>query len=158
METFVPRFGGSQMLSPASAGRWHGKKEGPLAIVRRNRRAAERFPLTMKVAYSFFRGRERYVLLRGEGQTIDMSRTGISLRTEQACPTGAVAELLVEWPTPRADSERLQLRVFGSVVRCDERATAIRFFRHEFQAQAAADSGFVESAGIDAGGAADDGV
>jgi hypothetical protein len=87
----------------------------------------------MSVAYRVFLNHERQVLARGKSHTVDISRTGVLLRTRGSYPAGASAELLIEWPAPSEDAMPVQLRIVGPVVRHDERGTAIEILRHGFQ-------------------------
>lgn len=107
-----------------------------LPTVRRDRRSGRRFPLKMSVAYRVFLNRDRLVLGRGKSHTVDMSRTGVLLRTRGYYPAGASAELLIEWPAPGENATAVQLRIFGAVVRHDERGMAIQIYRHGFQSSA----------------------
>ncbi len=99
----------------------------------KDRRRGERFPLKMNVEYSFFLRSARRVLCHGKSRTVDISHTGVLLRTRESCPEGVDAEMLVEWPVSSDQAVPMQLRVHGTVVRSDQRGTAVRIFRHGFQ-------------------------
>jgi hypothetical protein len=109
---------------------------GMLTTARRDRRSGKRFPLKMTVAYRVFLNRDKQVLGSGKSHTVDISRTGVLLRTRGCYPAGASAELLIEWPAPCENATAVQLRILGVVVRRDERGTAIEIFRHGFQSRA----------------------
>jgi hypothetical protein len=104
-----------------------------LTTALRDRRSGRRFPLKMSVAYRVFLNRDRQVLGRGKSHTVDISRTGVLLRTRGYYPLGASAELLIEWPAPGENATAVHLRILGAVVRHDERGTAIEILRHGFQ-------------------------
>jgi len=104
-----------------------------LTTTRRDTRSAKRFPLKLTVAYRVFPSRGSQVLGHGKSRTIDISSTGVLLRTRGHYPAGASAELLIDWPASRENAPAAQLRIFGAVVRHDERGTAIEIFRHGFQ-------------------------
>ena len=107
-----------------------------LTTARGDRRSGRRFPLRMSVAYRVFLNYERQVLGQGKSHTVDMSRTGVLLRTRGAYPAGASAELLIEWPVPSGDATPVQLRIVGTVVRNDEHGMVIEILRHGFQGRA----------------------
>jgi hypothetical protein len=104
-----------------------------LKAVSKDRRRGQRFPLKMNVEYRFFLRSERRVLCQGKSRTVDISRTGVLLKTQDYCPEGVAAEMLLEWPASAKNAVPMQLRVHGTVVRCDKRGTAVRVFRHGFQ-------------------------
>jgi hypothetical protein len=97
------------------------------------RRSGLRFPIRMDVTYRLFIKEDRRILSRGKVQTVDISSTGVLLNTRKPYPPGAAAELSIEWPTISQDAIPLQLRLVGSVVRSDERGTAVKILRHGFK-------------------------
>ncbi len=104
-----------------------------LKATRGERRKGKRFPLSMDVEYRFFLRSERRVLCHGKSKTVDISHTGVLLKTQEACPEGVAAEMLLEWPAPSGNDVPMHLRVHGTVVRSDKRGTVVRIFRHGFQ-------------------------
>ncbi len=101
-----------------------------------DRRSGRRFPIRLEVTYRMFMRENRRIVSRGKAQTLDISRTGVLLNPRVQQPAGTAAELTIEWPPASPDDIPLQLRVVGSVVRSDERGTAVRIRRHRFERSA----------------------
>jgi hypothetical protein len=97
------------------------------------RRRGQRFPLRMEVEYRLFPQEGGRMPLQGKVQTVDISNTGVLLKTRRSCPLGSPAELSIEWPHGSDAAYSLELRLIGSVVRTDKRGIAVRILRYQFQ-------------------------
>ncbi|HUP04310.1 MAG TPA: hypothetical protein VMU19_09995 [Bryobacteraceae bacterium] len=92
-----------------------------------------RFPLKMDVVYRLtLRGQEG-ILSEGTSQTVNISHSGVLLDMERPFPPGVAAELMVKWPVAAEEVTPLQLHLLGSVVRVDQRGTAVKVSRHDFE-------------------------
>ena len=99
------------------------------------RRATQRFPVVLQLAYKAFR---QHTLIReGVGRTIDISSRGILFHPDAALEPGLRLELTIDWPLLHERGAQLRLLAFGEVVRLGEDRAAVRLARHEFQKHAA---------------------
>jgi hypothetical protein len=67
------------------------------------------------------------------GQTLDMSVGGILIDTPEGVPVGSMVELAIDWVGLYHGKPMVHLLVIGSVVRNDDRGTALRILSHEFR-------------------------
>jgi len=96
---------------------------------RKERRSGERFLIPMNLRYR--------LLQKGQGATseisgcvVDISKTGILFGPGLSHQQGAVVSLSIDWPVLYDEAFQIRLSVLGSVVRSDDRGTAIRILRH----------------------------
>src|SRR5437879_8324982 len=89
-----------------------------------DRRASNRLPIAMDVHYKVL-GRKKIILTAGSGKTIDMSGRGLFISTESALVERDRVELAIDWPARRDGVLRLNLVVFGRVVRVEHKQEAI---------------------------------
>ncbi|HWQ54812.1 MAG TPA: PilZ domain-containing protein [Bryobacteraceae bacterium] len=94
-----------------------------------DRRTEHRFEMELPVHYRLLRGSR--VLYEGSGTTANLSRGGLSLKTERFLPSGLSIQLSVEWPVGQGHDQML-LRLSGRILRCDGEVVAVRTNWHEF--------------------------
>lgn len=80
-----------------------------------DRREKIRFPIHRDMRYKLYN--DGLVIAQGRGETTDLASGGIAFRIADALPLGSYVELSVSWPVLLEDSCRMQLIVFGRVIR-----------------------------------------
>lgn len=95
-----------------------------------DRRADRRYTLTLGLRYRSPGNRE--AAQEQEGNTLDISAGGVLFSSRGPLPIGSAVELSIDWPVLLHGTKRIRLKVYGRVMRSDERATALRTIRHEF--------------------------
>jgi hypothetical protein len=95
----------------------------------RDRRRNIRFPLEMELRYRVAARAGQWV----DGRSVNISSSGLLLRTEEAPVPGSKVQLAVCWPQLLDDRVPLRLVVQGRVVRSGEGQAAVRFDRFEFR-------------------------
>lgn len=94
-----------------------------------DRRTERRFEMELPAQYRLLRGSR--VLYEGSGTTANLSRGGLSLKTDRFLPSGLSIQLSVEWPVGHGH-DQMMLRLSGRILRCDGDVVAIRTTWHEF--------------------------
>lgn len=79
------------------------------------RRKKLRFPIKREVRYKLYD--DGNVVAQGRGETTDLASGGIGFRISEALPLGSYLELSVSWPVLLEDTCRMQLTVFGRILR-----------------------------------------
>jgi hypothetical protein len=69
----------------------------------------------------------------GSGRTIDLSSSGLSFTADRPLLTGQELDVSIDWPVLLNGGTKLQLIIFGLVVRTSGRAIALQIRRHEFR-------------------------
>ena len=95
------------------------------------RRLCRRLPITQPVRYKI-QGDRKGTEQIGLGKTLDMSSSGVLFTTEPSLPQGERIELAVDWPVT-LDGVRLELIMWGHVVRADDTRAAMCVERYEFK-------------------------
>jgi hypothetical protein len=95
------------------------------------RRDSIRFPLVLELTYTAT-GR-RVVVRSGTGRSVDLSSSGLSFISDRPLPTGQRLTVSIEWPVLLGGKTKLQLLLWGVIVRTDGTATALRIEQHEFR-------------------------
>ena len=95
------------------------------------RRSCRRFPIAQPVRYKIQGGRKGTEQI-GLGNTLNISSSGVLFTTEPALSKGLLIELAVNWPVTLG-GVRLELIVWGQVVRADELQAAMSIERYEFK-------------------------
>jgi hypothetical protein len=72
---------------------------------------------------------------QGEGETVNMSSTGILFTTQQNLIPGRVVEIAMNWPAQLNNDTPLRLVARGRVVRSELGTAAIEIQRYEFRTQ-----------------------
>jgi hypothetical protein len=93
-------------------------------------RVDARYPLALDLRYRAFDGLPGGT---GSGRTIDLGSSGISFTADRPLTVGQNLDISIDWPVPLTGGVRLQLIVWGSVVRADGNTAALRVQRHEFR-------------------------
>jgi hypothetical protein len=96
------------------------------------RRSGRRFPIRMDFRYRLSRSGQGTTPV-ASGCVVDISRTGILFSPRLSYPEDGVMVLLIDWPARRDKAPPVRLSVLGTVVRSDDRGTAIRIMRHGFE-------------------------
>lgn len=94
------------------------------------RRLKARYPLQLNVRYQTF-GRDDSV--SGEGQTVNLSSTGVLVASADKLNNGVRLRLTIEWPTLLNGTTPLQLVTFGKVVRSDDNGFAVALEHYQFR-------------------------
>lgn len=94
-------------------------------------RLRRRYALKLDVQYKLLN--DGHVLCRGSGRTVNISSTGILFETSDLLPVRNPIELAIDWPMLLDGACQLKIIVQGSVLRSDERGTAVEITRHEFR-------------------------
>lgn len=102
-----------------------------------DRRRAIRFPLAMDLRYRSGVQRDSW----NQGQSINISSSGILIRTEDRFRKGMKIEVAIHWPKKLDDRIPLQLIVQGRVVRVLRSGVAVEFQRFEFRTASVAARG-----------------
>ena len=98
------------------------------------RRKKMRFPLRREMRYKLLD--EGRIAAQGCGETLDMASGGVAFRIPDALPLNCYVELAVSWPVPLDDGCRMQLIVFGRVLRFGEGKYVCTIEKWEFRTQA----------------------
>lgn len=96
-----------------------------------DRRANMRYPLNLAVNYVATRGRR--TLGRGQGFTLNLSRTGVLFESSEPVPPGQRVELRIAWPVSLNGLKDLNLWAQGRTIRSDGRSTAVQILHYEFR-------------------------
>ena len=97
---------------------------------RPERRRKPRFPFVLNVHY---RTLADSPTLAGDGQTVNMSRCGLLIASENSVPVGAQVEVTIEWPVCLGGTVPLKLVTNGRVTRSDPSGFVMLFRRYEFR-------------------------
>ena len=90
-------------------------------------RRATRYELRMGLRYAVFRSGK---LTRGTGESVNLSTTGLLMKTIGAPAQGDVVVAALEWPVPAIDRQPLYLIVSGDVVRVKRPYVALSLRSH----------------------------
>ena len=94
---------------------------------RNHRRAHPRYHLRTALRY-------RHGSEWKDGSTLDMSAGGLLIDIPEELPVDSKLEMAIDWTGLYHDREIVRLFVRASVVRVDERGTALRILSHQFRA------------------------
>ena len=94
------------------------------------RRQAIRFPIRLPVRY-------RLADESSWGRTVDLSSRGALLSLRHRAQPGERVELSISWPVLLHGEVHLTLVAAGTVVRVEERGTAVRFAKSSFRTSSA---------------------
>ena len=97
-----------------------------------HQRSNNRYPIAADVAYQLPAGRSGFGE-EGTGLTVNISSSGILLKTETALPVGVPIALQIDWPAKLNREIALTLHVRGRTHRSDRNRTAVVIMRHEFR-------------------------
>jgi len=94
-----------------------------------DRRVGIRFPIEMELNYRVGGRSVKWI----PGRTINISSSGLLMRTEEAPMPGSRVDVSLAWPQLLDDRVPLQLVVAGKVVRAVEGQVAVVLQRFEFK-------------------------
>ena len=114
-------------------------------IIHGDRRVDRRYAYEMPLRVLYSSGGVAYV---ANGYTTDLGRKAIRFVAETTPPKDSDIELLIAWPFLLQNVCRLQLKVWGKVLRSDDRGTVVRIQRYEFHTHG--ERSFGEAAANDA--------
>jgi hypothetical protein len=97
------------------------------------RRARRRFGMERDVRYKLLQ--DDVIVAQGNGQTVDISSSGVSFLGQHSLTPGAFVELSIGWPVLLEGSCPMRLIVFGRVVRNDGFCSACTIDKYEFRTQ-----------------------
>jgi len=102
-----------------------------LELEPKERRARNRYPISLEVEYSLLNGAriERF----GFGRTLNISSKGILFEAEDALPTGRLIQLAMKWPFLLDGKRALRLHMRGTVIRSDTKYAAVEMAHYEFR-------------------------
>src|ERR1700722_8078696 len=98
------------------------------------RRSKRRFLIQQDVRYQRLQGTD--VLDAGMGRTLDMSSGALRFTTARALRPGDKVKVAVSWPVLLDATCRLQMIIYGWVVRSDGNTAAVTIGHHEFRTRA----------------------
>lgn len=108
------------------------------AKLQTDRRHSDRFPIERDIRYRVLnkRGGEE----AGEGQSLNISSSGVLFTSEHLLLPGRRMELAISWPAQLDNKTPLKLVARGRVVRFEAGRAAIEIQQYEFRTQSAAAS------------------
>ena len=98
-----------------------------------DRRHSDRFPIQCEVRYRLMS--KRIGEQAGEGNTLNMSSSGVLFTSDHLLLPGRRVELAIRWPAQLNNKVPLQLVARGRVVRFEEGRAAIEIQQYEFRTQ-----------------------
>ena len=117
----------------------------PIGIDQPDRRANQRYPITLEVEYQV---PDRYGFQQnGLGRTINISSRGVLLDVSDPLPNQCPIRLSINWPFLLDGSIPLKLVMRGNIVRVLDNRIAVRVTEHAFHLarQATQQGGVVET-------------
>jgi len=100
---------------------------------RPERRLKRRFGIERDARYKLLFGYR--IAETGAAKTVNISSSGVWIRTATALPEGVPIERAISWPALLNDSCPMTLMVFGCVLRSSDSGAAISIERYEFRTQ-----------------------
>ncbi len=95
------------------------------------RRGSNRFPISRDVRYKIVGPQKEPE--PGQGETVNMSSTGVLFTTEQELSPGRRVEMDISWPARLNDTCPLKLVAKGTVVRAEPGKAALEIQQYEFR-------------------------
>jgi hypothetical protein len=102
---------------------------------KQDRRSKRRFLIEQDVQYQRLQGTK--VLDSGIGKTVDMSSSAIRFTTGLALQQGDKVKIAVNWPVLLDATCRLNMVIYGWVLRSDGNTAAVTIGHHELRTRAA---------------------
>lgn len=97
------------------------------------RRLKQRFQIERDARYKLLFGYR--IAESGAARTVNISSSGVWIRTSTALPEGVPIELAISWPVLLNDNCPMKLMVFGCVMRSTDSGAAVSIERYEFRTQ-----------------------
>lgn len=104
----------------------------PTKTIERRRKA--RFSLQRELRYKLLE--DDAIVASGNGETVDMSSSGVLFTIDQKLKRGTFVELSISWPVLLDQTCPMRLIVFGRVQRSASERTACTVDKYEFRTQA----------------------
>lgn len=101
------------------------------AVPQSDRRAHQRYPITLDVEYKLFDGTG--VQRKGSGRSINISSRGVLLALPGPLPSLGSVQLSIKWPFLLEDSIALKLMMHGNIVRVEGDTIAVQVTGYEFR-------------------------
>jgi hypothetical protein len=98
-----------------------------------DRRSKARFQIRRELRYKV-RGKGK-ALQSGAGTTVNIGSGGVAFRTDKPLVAGAPVELSISWPALLDDVCPMRLKVFGRILRVEDRNAVCNVDRYEFRTQ-----------------------
>jgi len=98
------------------------------------RRAKLRFPMRRELRYKLLE--ENTIIAAGNGETVDMSSSGVAFSADQRLKPGSFIELSISWPVLLDQNCPMRLIVFGRVQRSSDEKAVCSIDKYEFRTQA----------------------
>ena len=102
---------------------------------RRERRSGHRYPVDLLIEYELGRAGKGHP--SGQGRVVNMSSSGILIRSDRMLIANQPIRLRINWPALLNDVVPLALRVEGVTVRVDGDLTALKILKSEFRTRPA---------------------
>jgi hypothetical protein len=99
------------------------------------RRRSARFPIRCKLQSKIYKGRS--ATLDGNGETLNMSSSGVLFHSDCDCPVAGNIELSIDWPVQPDENCVVKLVIQGRFIRHENSQFAVKIQRFEFRKQAA---------------------
>jgi hypothetical protein len=111
------------------------KLRTPHAITDGERRASVRYSLKLDLRYTAEAGHAPVTV--GTGKTTNVSSSGLSFTGDTPLLAGQNVKVYIDWPVMLDGSVKLQLEIWGVVVRVDGTNFAIQIEKHHFKTRSA---------------------
>jgi hypothetical protein len=99
------------------------------------RRKSKRFPIRRKLQFKTLNKRSE--TLGGNGETVNISSSGLLFTSDCDPPVGSRVELSIDWPVQLNEKCLLKLVAQGRIIRHESDKFAVKISSHEFRTQAA---------------------
>ena len=98
-----------------------------------DRRNKARFPFQRELRYKLLE--QDTIVASGNGETLDMSSSGVAFDAKQPLKEGSFVELSISWPVLLDESCPMRLIIFGRIVRSSQEKTVCTVDKYEFRTQ-----------------------
>jgi hypothetical protein len=98
-------------------------------------RRSRRFPIQCTLLFKTWNGRSP--IFTGNGETLNVSSSGVLFKSHCDLPVGRIVELVIDWPVRLNDNCFLKLVARGRVVRHQNGQFAVKVERYNFRKETA---------------------
>jgi hypothetical protein len=95
------------------------------------RRKSRRFPIRCKLQFKMLS--KRSAILGGNGETVNISSSGLLFTSDCDPPVGSRVELSIDWPVQLNEKCLLKLVAQGRIIRHESNKFAVKISSHEFR-------------------------
>jgi hypothetical protein len=99
------------------------------------RRKSKRFPIRRKLQLKMLN--KRSTILAGNGETLNISSSGLLFTSDCDPPVGSRVELSIDWPVQLDEKCLVKLVAQGRIIRHQSGEFAVKILSHDFRTQAA---------------------